>query len=196
MRKLILAALATAALGVGAAHADPILANGDFETGTFSGWSATGGLGVSNSAAYRSVGATGDTGTGYFAAFGGNGGSGGVLSQDIATTAGTLYNLSFQYGAFGNAAQSIFVTAGGLNQTVTATSPSTNLSLVLSDYTFSFTAAAGLTTTITFTDTRVIGSSGGADGLLDNVSVPEPAGLALLGLGLIGTGLVRRRRSV
>ena len=197
MRTSILAALATALLGVGAAHADPILTNGDFETGTFAGWAASGTLGIFDSAFVDlNSGATGSTGTGLFTVFGSaNTGSTGVISQSIATTAGVAYNLSFQYGTYGptHASQGIHVTAGDLNITVTSATAINALTNALKSYTFGFTAT-GSSTTISFAD--VSGTTVGVDGVLDNVSVPEPAGLALLSLGAIGTGLLRRRRTV
>lgn len=193
MRKLILAGVVAMTLGAASAHADPILVNGDFGTNDFTGWASSGATGVADSAFYVAVaGSTGDTGTGSFASFGGgNSGPTGVLSQSIGTVSGQTYNLSFSYGAAGpNAAvQTILVTAGDLSRTVTSAASTNNLTTALVDYTFSFTAA-GSSTIITFADTSAVTFS--VDALLDNVGIPEPASMLVLGAGLIALAGARR----
>lgn len=196
MRKLILAGVVAMTLGAASAHADPILVNGDFGTNDFTGWSTSGAMLVANSAAYvAGASSTGDTGTGSFATFGAfDLGPTGVLSQSIGTVIGQTYNLSFSYGAAGSNAvvQAILVTAGDLSQTVTSAASTNNLTTALVDYTFSFTAT-GSSTTITFSDMSAETIS--VDALLDNVGIPEPASMLVLGAGLIALAGARRRRT-
>jgi hypothetical protein len=196
MRKLILIAIAGCALGAETGHAGPILINGNFESGNLSGWTATGAVSATLNTTYVSNShATGNTGTGIVASFGGGEGSGGVLSQSIETVSGQVYMLSFQYGAIGPnpTIQEIRVKAGDLDQTVISAVSTNNLTSAFASHTFRFTASAP-NTTISFADVSSVTSS--IDGLLDNVTVGEPKSLLILGTGLIGISVIRRRRSV
>jgi hypothetical protein len=175
-----------------------IITNGDFSLGS-AGWIFTGDVIVANSPAYVGCCASGDTGTGNFAAFGGGDEpDNGVIQQSFATTPGANYELSFQYGAFsspaGLGAQSLAISVGDLNTTLTDPTSVRDLSSLFTTYEYDFTATGALTT-ITFTDTSSVTDS--IDAMLDNVSVtavPEPLTLSILGAGLVGVATVRRRR--
>lgn len=133
-----------------------------------------------------------------------NGHTIGGISQSFATTAGTTYVLTFEYGRNPDNTQSgnkpFDVSVIGSAFAASITNPPSNTGWTA--YTQMFTAT-GTTATLNFLSTTTAPvyapTSQAAWGpLLDNVSVtavPEPAGyaLALAGVGLLG--LVGRRRT-
>ncbi|MBC7636015.1 MAG: PEP-CTERM sorting domain-containing protein [Acetobacteraceae bacterium] len=170
-----------------------LIANGDFETGSLSGWTATG-LVAAQATPYFGFN-HGDYGS-YFAVLnaGTNATPNGVLSQTISTVAGTNYVLVFDYGANG-AGQSVTASAfsgiGDLLATELVSSNTPARQAFLLNF-----AAISSSTTIKFTDNPT-NNTYNADGGIDNVSVtasvPEPGSLALLCLGAAGVVTARRR---
>lgn len=178
------------------AHAN-LLVNGDFETGTLSGWTASGNV-VDVGLPYFGEGSFAADGN-YYAVFNaGNVTPNGILSQTIATTIGDSYVLSFDYGSNGGQTQDITAQVSDPLNTVVASAfeVSDAPSLALAPYTLDFTADA-TSMTVSFIDYSG-NPTNSTDGFLDNVSVdqaaPEPASLLLMGAGLAGLGVIRRRR--
>jgi hypothetical protein len=174
--------------GAGPARAD-LLVNGGFETGNFSGWSQSGTTSftfVSSSNPYA----------GTYAAWLGPVGHFGYLSQTVATTPGSTYDLQFVLGNSSHSSNEFQVQFGGTtvfdqvdmtNQgytpyqfTVTATSSSTLLQ-------FGFRNNPGFF----FLDSASL--SAGA--VISSVA-PEPSTLTLLAVGfaVLGGQAWRRRR--
>ncbi|MCE9612835.1 MAG: DUF4038 domain-containing protein [Lentisphaerae bacterium] len=173
------------------------LVNGSFEQGV-TGWTVSG-------TAYNIVTNQGvRDGVNALALGSGNLAGNAVFAQDVATTAGASYTLTFQYGGFGLANQSQVVLAQALDgstvlqgTTITAYGTGSFLpsSTTYAERTLVFTASS-TTTTIRFTDQTTAANSLACDGMLDAISLnandvgslPSPWANADIGsVGLAGS---------
>jgi hypothetical protein len=145
----------------------PVVANGDFENGDLTGWTASGNVQVQNNVPVA--------GGSYALVLNSPAGPTGRLSQTFAVTAGQLYQLSYQYAATGqglNASLLASVTdANGHVVVATQVNPSVSTSSYRTITAIFF--ATTPTMTLSFQDMST--ASGARDGLLDNVQiVPAP----------------------
>jgi hypothetical protein len=211
--KLILTAIAL--IAANGANAN-IITNGNFEAGSLTGWTALNNVqvihddGVAPNNFYQGAG---NSQNGDWAALFNIGAStpNGILSQSFATAVNKKYHVVFEFGVTkpGNTKgeQNLMasVLGTGANTIFTGTFNDTNPNTILKEFSFDFVATS-INSTLKFSD--LVGN--GTDvfaGLLDNVTVeevaegaatnvPEPASLALFGLGLAGLAALRRKRSI
>ncbi len=177
------AALLACALAAPLAYAVGVN-NGDFETGDFTGWIVTGG------GAFTGVDAL-SAHTGSFGAYFGEDSPGSSIGQDIATTPGGIYHVSFWVQLDDSAVPSSF----GWSWDSAAQGQLTNAPGFAYTLISATVVASGSVTPLRFTFTNP-----NSFWLLDDVSVtpvPEPAMPVLFGGGalwLLGA-LARRRPS-
>ncbi len=191
--RVLAATLVAVVAGAGAAPVS-LITNGDFETGTYAGWTTS-----ATAPSLYNVGGIYGTKT---AGFGAGGFYNQFLSQVIGTRIGSTYMLSFDYGWFagcncGDGAQSLQVDINGIAfATIVDNTPSYSTVTSMRNFSYSFVASS-TATTLAFRDRTTSGAS--SDGLFDNVVVtgdrplPEPGSLALAGLALAGLAWSRRK---
>jgi hypothetical protein len=190
------------------AWASPLVVNGGFETGNFSGWTVTGGPcefvlpNIASQGICTGIDSGGDprAHSGIDAAYLGQYGSLAGISQTIATTPGTTYDLQFwlantNYAPLGGTTPNQFqVTWNGATVFNSNNMPVSGYKL----YDFSL-LATGTQTVLSF-----IGQQNPAYFVLDDVSLtpsdpvrgtPEPGTLALVGVGAATLAARRRRRA-
>ena len=190
----LIALLGAATLCAAPAYATELVTNGGFEANPADGsaitsWIVTGN-GVFDDQVFPASGAhdvaftslTGDSDVG-------------TLSQDLATTAGTSYKLSFQLldtaGYFGD---SFSVSFGGFSQTFSGSDAAFFYTPIVISVAGS--AVTGAVTTLSFQGTAdpTFGQAWNLDDVSVGGGVPEPGAWALMLSGFFGIGWALRRR--
>lgn len=172
-----------------------LVVNGSFETDDFTGWTQFGNTGATSFTGVATVFADGTVPVhGDHQAFFGPLGSNGGIRQDINTTAGLAYHISFFLRQqAGNGIANFAADFGGQLITLGGAGPHANKPYGLHEFSV---LGTGSPMTLEFSfrnDERffmlddVVVSEGRAD------AIPEPATWALLIIGFMGTGAMLRR---
>ncbi len=174
------------AIGVGL-HAD-LIVNGDFQTGDFQGWTASGNVVVFDYAANFNRLDTSPNG---------------AITQSFSTSPGTEYELKFEFGVYTghSRTQTLQVEVVGANVLLSefVSDPNwvSNAPISFEQYVYTFFADSSLTT-LAFRDVST-NYTFSTDSVLDNISVssvPEPSSLGLVVIaGIISATQRRRLRS-
>ena len=190
MRKILLILMSLVLMMLpGMALSIPLVANGGFETGDFTGWTQTpassGSLfSVTSDPDFRHSGSWG-------AAFGAVGNFDDSISQTLSTNAGQHYTLTFWLGHSSTDVQNDFHVSWDGSPVLDLVNVS---SFIFTEYTYDVKASSPST------DLRFSGREVPAWFALDDVSVtaaaavPEPATMLLLGSGLIGLAGYGRKK--
>ncbi len=160
------AGLLAASACLATAHAAELISNGSFENG-LNGWTSSG-------AVQALVGEGASDGT-VAAIFNyDNAPPSGILSQGVATIAGTRYQVSFDYWGFSRAVlQKVHVdVTGGATLVSTTLSAMGGIPADYHHFSVLFTADSALTT-VSFTDVTPPGNTVASDLGLDNVSITD-----------------------
>lgn len=182
--------LALSASTAATSFATPIVANGDFQTGSLSSWTVSGNnyawsIAQSGSNFYASTGCVGQSCI--------TGSSPSSLSQNLSTVAGHTYTLNFDYLAAGSPSE--------LKVLFGSTVADDLINLSAPDTTYVVT---GLVATGSVTNLNFLGRQDPSFNFLDNISVvdttpanspvPEPGTLGLVGTGILSLAGAARRR--
>jgi len=119
------------------------------------------------------------------------------MSQVIATTPGATYELSFDLGSSTFWGRPDAITASAAGTSATFTSPLTGTNNDWQHVSMQFTASSSSTTVLLqgVAGINYIGLDNASVDLVSGPTVPEPGALALLGLGLAGMQLARKRKA-